>query len=74
MTTLKVTQIGNSLGVILTKAIAGRLKLQKGDALTCTETPNGIEISIYDADFEAKMKAARKVSKKYRNALRELAK
>ncbi len=74
MPTLKVTQIGNSLGVILNKEVSARLKLQKGDELTYTETPNGIEISPYDAEFAEKMKVARKVSRKYRNALRELAK
>ena len=33
MATLKVTQIGNSLGVILPKELLARLKVDKGDAL-----------------------------------------
>ena len=70
MATLKVTQIGNSLAVILNKEVSARLKLQKGDELTYIETPNGIEISPYDAKFQEKMKVARKGSRKYRNALR----
>jgi putative addiction module antidote len=74
MAKLKVTQIGNSLGVILNKEVSARLKLQKGDELTYTETPNGIELSPYDAQFAEKMKIARSIAKKYRNALRELAK
>jgi len=74
MATLRVTQIGNSLGVILNKEVSARLKLQKGDELTYTETPNGIELSPYDAEFAEKMKVARRIAKKYRNALRELAK
>ena len=32
MATLKVTQIGNSLGVILPKEVAARLKVDKGKA------------------------------------------
>jgi len=74
MTTVKVTQIGNSLGVILPREVAARLKVEKGDALFCTQTRNGIELSRFDPSFEAKMKAARRIAKRYRNALRELAK
>ncbi len=33
MTTLKLTQIGNSVGVILPKEVLARLKLEKGDSL-----------------------------------------
>jgi putative addiction module antidote len=69
----KVTQIGNSLGVILPKEIALRLKIEKGDELCCTQTPAGIELSPYDPQFESKMQAARKVMRRYRNALRKLA-
>ena len=74
MATLKVTQVGNSLGIILTREVAARLKLQKGDEVSVVETPGGIEITPFDPDFEEKMAAARKVAKRYRNALRELAK
>lgn len=74
MATLKVTQIGNSLGVILPKEVAARLKVEKGDELAYVDTPGGIELTSYDPDFEEKMEAARRVAKRYRNALRELAK
>jgi putative addiction module antidote len=74
MATLKVTQIGNSLGVILPKEIAAKLKVEKGDELVCVETPDGIQLSPYDPAFEETMNAARRVAKRYRNALRELAK
>jgi len=33
MHALKLTQIGNSVGVILPKEILARLKLEKGDSL-----------------------------------------
>ena len=74
MTTLKITQIGNSLGVILPREITERLNLEKGDQLAAVATANGVELTPYDPAFAEKMKAARRVSKKYRNALRELAK
>lgn len=74
MATLKITQIGNSLGVILPREIVERLRLAKGEAVSVVDTPLGIEITPFDPDFDKKLEAARKVAKRYRNALRELAK
>lgn len=74
MATLKITQIGNSLGVILPRAIVERLGLEKGESVSVVPTAQGIEITPFDPDFDKKLEAARKVTKRYRNALRELAK
>ena len=38
MHTLKLTQIGNSVGVILPKEVLARLKSKKGDSLCLTDT------------------------------------
>lgn len=73
MATVRVTQIGNSLGVILPRDLAERLRVRKGDELSVVETPDGIELTRYDPDFEEKMALAREVTRRYRNALRELA-
>jgi putative addiction module antidote len=69
-----VTKIGNSTGVILPKEVAARLKVQKGDSVFLTETPDGYVITAYDPEFESQMEAARRGMVKYRNALHELAK
>ena len=45
-----------------------------GDAVYLTETPDGYRISPYDPEFVRQMELAEKGMKKYRNALRELAK
>ena len=74
MTALKLTQIGNSVGVILPKEMLARLKLEKGDTVFVTDAVNGIKLTPYSADFEAQMTAAREVMKKRRHVLRELAK
>ena len=74
MATLKITQVGNSLGVILPREIVDRLRLVKGEEVSVVETPNGIEITPFDPEFDKKLEAARRVSRRYRNALRELAK
>ena len=71
---LKGTKIGNSLGVSLPKETIAKLRAEQGDELFVTETPDGIQLSTYDAGFEAQMTAMRAVMKKRRNALRELAK
>lgn len=71
---LKVTQIGNSAGVVLPKEVLARLKVAKGDHLHLTETPDGYALSPYDPAFEEQMEAAREIMKRRRNALRELAK
>lgn len=74
MTTLKLTQIGNSVGVILPKEVLARLKVEKGDTLFVTETANGVTLTAYNPEFEVQMEAARRIMKKRRDVLRELAK
>ena len=74
MHTLKLSQIGNSIGVILPKEVLARLKVEKGDTIFITETPDGYAITPHNPDFEAQMVAARKIMTKRRAVLRELAK
>lgn len=74
MTTLKLSQIGNSVGVILPKEVLARLHLEKGDTVFMTDTANGFRISPYDATFDEQMTQARIIMKKRRAVLHELAK
>jgi len=74
MPKLKVVQVGNSLGVILPKETAERLRVAKGDTLNCVATQGGVELTPYDPGFEKKMAVARRIMRRYRNTLRELAK
>jgi putative addiction module antidote len=74
MHTLKLTQVGNSVGVILPKDALARLHLDKGDTLYMTETPTGYRLTVTDPAFETQMIEARKIMKRYRNTLAELAK
>jgi len=74
MIELKLTAVGNSLGVVLPKEALARLKLAKGDTVYLTDSPDGYRLTPYNPEFEAQMDAARKVMKKRRAALRELAK
>ena len=74
MTALKLTQIGNSVGVILPKEVLARLKLEKGDTLFLTDSPEGYRITPHDPVFEQQMAVARGIMKNRRAVLRELAK
>lgn len=72
-TTLKLTTVGNSTGVVIPKDILEKLRVSKGDFLIATETPNGIELSAHDAEVERQIEIAEKVMRKYRDVLRKLA-
>jgi len=74
MTALKLIQIGNSVGVVLPKEVLAELNLDKGDALYLTRSPDGLRVTLYDPDFENQMTEARKIMKRRRAVLRELAK
>lgn len=73
MTTLKVTTVGNSTGVVLPKEILEKLRVSKGDTLFVTETPTGVELTPYDPEFAAQSEAAEKVMRKRRSVLKKLA-
>lgn len=74
MYTLKLTQVGNSMGVILPKELLARLSLEKGDELYVTDSPDGLRITTHNPAFEEQMRAARAIMKKRRAVLKELAK
>ena len=74
MYTLKLTQVGNSVGAIFPKEVLSRLNLEKGDELYLTDSPDGLRITVHNPEFETQMKAAREIMKKRRAVLRELAK
>ncbi len=72
-TILKLTQIGNSVGVILPKEVLAELDVQKGDSLHLVKHPKGFVLSAYDEEFAKKMEAIRHVMRKHRDVLRMLA-
>jgi len=74
MLALKITKVGNSAGLLLPKEALARLKVEQGDVVYLTDAPDGYRITSYEPNFEHDMKLARRVTRKRRNALRELAK
>lgn len=72
-TKLKLTQIGNSVGIVLPKELLAKLRVGKGDTLTVIETPDGIELTSFDEVKLKQLDAAERVMRKNRNMLRKLA-
>jgi len=72
-TTVKITTVGNSAGIVLPKEILSRLHVEKGDTITLTETPYGFNMTAYDETFMRKLEATERVMRNYRDALRKLA-
>ena len=74
MQALKLTQIRNSVGVILPKEILARLRVAKGDTLFITESPDGVMLTPYDPDVAKQVDAGREFMREFRDTFRELAK
>ena len=74
MTTLRLTTIGNSTGVVLPKELLAKLRVEKGDSLYVVETPDGIQLTPYDPDFAKQMDLAEEIMQEDRDVLRRLAK
>jgi putative addiction module antidote len=71
---IKLRKVGNSVAMIVPKHVRQKMGVKEGDAVYLTETPDGYRISPYDPEFSRQMELAEEGMKKYRNALRELAK
>lgn len=71
---LTLRQVGGSIGATLPKDMADRLHLSPGDRVLAVETDRGILLTPYDPQTERALAIAARVARKYRNALRELAK
>ena len=74
MTALKLTQIGNSVGVILPKDVLARLKLEKGDMVFVTDAADGVRLTPYDPALDEELKAGREFMREYRDTFHQLAK
>lgn len=71
---LKLTQIGNSVGVVLPKEALARLKLGKGESVFLTETPDGYTLTPYDPVIEEEITAGRAFMRDFKDTFHQLAK
>ena len=66
-------KIGGSVATVLPKSMLERFHLEAGDEVLVVETDKGLLVTPFDPEFEEAMKNYTHIAKKYRNALRELA-
>ena len=69
-----IRAIGNSAGATIPKAMLERYRLAEGDRVHLVETEDGILLTPFDPTFADAMVVYEEGAKKYRNAMRELAK
>lgn len=67
-------RMGGSVGATFPKESVERFHIKAGDVLNIVDTPEGILITPLDPDFERAVEVYERGARKYRNALRELAK
>ncbi len=72
--TLKLTQIGNSVGVILPKEVLAAMKLEKGQSVYLTEAPDGFRVTPYDPGLAEQLDLGREFMAEYRDTFHALAK
>jgi len=72
-TAVKITQVGNSVGIVLPREVLSELHVEKGDTLLITSTPDGVQLTPYEAEFANKIAVFEKVMRDNRDVLRKLA-
>ena len=70
---LRIRKVGNSLGVVLPREVLAHLNLREGDTMTLTEAQDGVRLTASNPQFAKSMTVFESLNRRYRNALRELA-
>ena len=73
VSTVKLTTVGSSTGLVLPKELLEKLRVKKGDVLHVLETPGGIELTPYNPEFAEQIAIAEEVMRSDRNVLKKLA-
>lgn len=71
---LKVRKVGSSLGVLLPREVVLQLQVTEGDYVTMAEAVDAYRLSAYDPKVAHQVEIAKKIMRRYRITLRELAK
>ncbi len=74
MFALKLTQVGNSVGVVYPKEALSLLRVDKGDTVYLVESPEGFTITPFDPELAKQIEAGRALMHDYRDTLHALAK
>jgi putative addiction module antidote len=71
---IAVRRAGGSVTVTIPKDMADRYHMAAGEEVSAVETDRGVLLTPFDPAFEQAMKVYARGARRYRNALRELAK
>jgi hypothetical protein len=72
--TVTLQELDGFIGAAIPTEMAERLHLSVGDEVTITETKQGLLLSPCDTELAEGLDIAGRTTRRYRNALRELAK
>jgi len=70
---LKVRKWGGSYGITLPRQVLDDLGVTEGDLLYPVRTPNGVELTRYDPEFEQAVEAGKDFMWRYPNLMNKLA-
>lgn len=73
MTTVTVTTVGSSTGIVLPKEIREYLGVEKGDNVTFVRDNGSIRIIRHDKEYDKWMEAGHSLMERYSDTLRKLA-
>ena len=73
MTVLKLTRIGDSVGVSLPEEVLARVKVEQGDRIFLTEVPASVLPSPYKAATEEQLRLGREFMREFRDTFHRLA-
>ena len=75
MIALKLTQIGNSVGVVLPKEALVKRRVERGDIVYLTDVPGGeMRLSAYSPEVAEQIALGEEFMDQYRDTFRALAK
>ena len=69
---LKLIEVGDSIGVVFPKELLAQMGLNIGDAVYVTESPDGMDITTHNPEFEAQVRIGQEIPKERRAVLRAL--
>lgn len=73
MVKLKLTTVGNSVGVVFPKELLAKLRVEKGDYLIASEAADGVLLTSFDPEVAERLTMAEEIMREDRDVLRKLA-
>lgn len=71
-TTVKITKVRSSAGIVLPKEVLAMLRARLGDTLYVSETPDCVHLTAANPDNAAKMDLAEQIMREDRDILHKL--